>query len=180
MGPAGLAADEERPATHVRVSGALCFVLSLAVGQPHQHGRGGPVNAVTDDGGGAGLTRWHTARVTDIREFIAACIKEDADAAQAVLENAEPDAHWDVYYWASTEDYREVRDALTRAVLQTTDELPAVEVAEHTQLHDPERVLADCDAKRRLMERLLDDPEGLRELASCWRHHPAYLEKWQA
>lgn len=58
------------------------------------------------------------------------------------------------------------------------------EVADHIARHDPARVLAECEAKRRIVE-WASDGEGefhwstvLAPLAAVYADHPDYREEW--
>jgi len=84
-----------------------------------------------------------------------------------------------------------------RVHVDDLDGWPAVTAA-HVLRHDPARVLAECEAKRRIVERYrrherdvtphgvaLDDSarfaleDTVRDLAQTYADHPAYRQEWR-
>lgn len=82
-------------------------------------------------------------------------------------------------------------------VYATGEKFTSRDVAEHIARHDPARVLAECAAKRRIVEELVlpyiaerrrlmngqpswgdEHPDLLRILAAPYADHPDYREEW--
>ena len=72
--------------------------------------------------------------------------------------------------------------------LAETDRRPVLALA--ITANHPQRVLAECEAKRRIVERagfLIDEPDGLgnlcegilTDLAAIYADHPDYREEWR-
>ena len=152
--------------------------------------------------------------MTDLAEFLLACIAEDETWAREASRRddsyAEGGARWQ---WVYTSDdhvadpdpargeYLDLRpdDDWGDLSLRSVQEFPTMSVgplpqfaianvqevlttvAGHIARHDPARVLAECDAKRRIVERRnhLDGPT-LRALAAVYADHPDWREEWKA
>ena len=121
-----------------------------------------------------------------LAEFLAARIEEDEAAARG--------AGGEYWYTAVVpgESMRKSPDEPTHTIIDSpksliTYEVCTDEMAEHIVRHDPERVLAECEAKRRIVRRhtLCDDTsfgepcEDLRDLAVPYRDHPDYRQEWK-
>lgn len=154
-----------------------------------------------------------------ITEFLLARIAEDEAIAQAAIVPGRPGTHWQ---WVTTEDDTPVKPGEESAALRhqnlslrtveefpipnldglplpafaldTVEELGAPGVGQHITTHDPARVLAECEAKRRIIkayERLedyrynadawgMDYPEEtiLWPLAAVYSDHPDFRQEW--
>lgn len=109
----------------------------------------------------------------DLSAFLLARFAEDEAAARA----AQPEV-WYSYFrnvMVLGDDKDFVCDVATKGD------------ARHIARHDPARVLAECEAKRRIVERHLacddtglgDDPcDDLRVLAAIYGAHPDYRAGW--
>jgi len=127
--------------------------------------------------------------MSDLTEFLSARIAEDEAVARAAHEGP----------WEREDD--QVRMALIPATSQTRvranewlcDSISDAD-AEHIARYDPPRVLAECEAKRRIVEAAADySPElehgdngewafgiVLRLLALPYVEHPDFREEWRA
>jgi hypothetical protein len=89
-----------------------------------------------------------------LTEFLLARIAEDEATARAALDYSEGRWHWELHRG------RPYRSALVNergtVVLppKNSDVYPSAPIAGHIARHDPARVLAECEAKRRIVERL--------------------------
>lgn len=152
-----------------------------------------------------------------LADFLLARIAEDESAARSAIQAERPGEHW---RWFDSDDEParlngEYEDALS---LRTVEEFPCnvpgwtlpafiiqdTEIAypesagafRHIARHDPARVLAECEAKRRIVEEYQDalsvvNPgdftDGCRSgleyachaLASVWPDHPDYRDEWR-
>lgn len=99
-------------------------------------------------------------------EFLLARIAEDEVVARAALTDGNSNQIWQVQDWI---------------------ELDA-EVLAHVHRHDPHRVLAECEAKRRIVAMWLDEArfpdfdcgwEVLQMLARSYADHPDYCKDWR-
>lgn len=131
--------------------------------------------------------------MTTITEFLLARIAED----EAVAREADGRAWWiaDGDEWGSN-----VHDEATGKVV--ADQISDRHAA-HIVRHDPARVLAECEAKRRVIEYSWGDrlsiegewgsgrsreemdakddvPDVVRALAAIYAEHPDYREEWRA
>jgi hypothetical protein len=109
----------------------------------------------------------NTARVT-LTGFLLARIVEDKAEARAALSDRGPGGWRDPTWQASLA-------ADTNATI-------------HSRRHDPFRVLAECEAKRRIVtDHEWDETPGspvqhsreLRHLATIYATHPDYREEWR-
>ena len=144
-----------------------------------------------------------TTETLTITDFLLARIAEDEERARG----AQRDAAWAGGKGASwlveaTPDGSEIltpsRDGRHAIVVYAEAGTPAAGVANHIAHHDPARVLAECEAKRRIVE--LHDQElkvALRNrdasafggevmhdlvlcaLASVYADHPDYRDEWR-
>jgi hypothetical protein len=113
--------------------------------------------------------------VTDLPTFLLARIAEDEDAARAATIDAwgRPIGHPRGFDWASL------------ALSSERDTTPAQD--EHITIHDPARVLAECEAKRIRVQWIADngayvtmDPGWLlRVEALPYSSHPDYRREWR-
>jgi hypothetical protein len=96
--------------------------------------------------------------MTDLAEFLLARIAEDEAVAREAVRWSEGASQWGD---SGEPDW------------------------EHIARHDPARVLAECDAKRRIVQMLEDDDPGewgdgaLRHLASVCADHPDCRDEWR-
>lgn len=133
--------------------------------------------------------------MSGLAEFLEARIAEDEEAAR--------DAHYEGQHWLTEEEgvYRWPDDELVHMADRTRD-------ARHIARWDPARVLAECEAKRRLIafaydaDAIIDgergcchsgeaiqagqcpymrpdDNEGVRILAAVYASHPDYDPSWR-
>lgn len=147
--------------------------------------------------------------MTELTEFLLARIKEDEMVARAAIDPESPGKTW---HWVTTQTDTPVAhgDALEalihqRISLRTTEEFPTsagnlpafainevdeiatAGVADHIARHDPARVLAECAAKRAIVERESGSRTKityrrlmtLQDLASVYSNHPDYREEWR-
>ena len=103
-----------------------------------------------------------------LTEFLLARIDEDEKVAQSATEGPW-EAHTGAYRMAS----------LVRGDVWIGDIDHDPDVA-HIARHDPARVLAECEAKRQLIERVGNpDWAGFRILATPYTDHPDYRQEWK-
>ena len=138
-----------------------------------------------------------------ITEFLDARIAEDEAVARAAVDSERPGAHWQ---WVTGQtdtpvapgDLEEAQEYQPTISLRSVEEFPssagmlpafpigyAEEVdpgaGEHIARHDPARVLAECAAKRALLDIDFQTSELLdnhRVMASIYKGHPDYREEW--
>jgi hypothetical protein len=124
----------------------------------------------------------------DLATFLLACIAEDEEAAKRAAFG------WGAEWLAehdSAEDWSTVHADGKRDMVGCEDP----DVPEHIARHDPARVLAECEAKRRIVAHW-PDPFGnwdhtqasaakavkdhaLRALALPYADHPDYRDEWR-
>ena len=124
----------------------------------------------------ATLTDFLLARIAEDEEAARACVDEEAD----VFEAHEDDADWHV----------SVKGGMHVANLGRTTWHGTGELARHIARHDPARVLAECEAKRRIVENHLRHEPGqggygasrhaVRLLSAVYADHPDFREEWRA
>lgn len=148
--------------------------------------------------------------MSDLAEFLLARIAEDEAVARAAIDPDRPGIHW---HWVNSNDdspsvprgQHADREYMTDpASLRTVEEFPTSSVgnlpsfaishaeevrsgpALHIARHDPARVLAECEAKRAIVEEAThpqtSSVEGyniLRILAVAHADHPDYDEEWR-
>ena len=162
-----------------------------------------------------------TAQTLTLADFLAARFDEDEAVARAAIDPDRPGTHWqwinsdtdtpvEAPTWEDNPSLRTVEEYPTRSV----GDLPAFVInhAEadepralpHIARHDPARVLAECEAKRRIVERETErtrriwrlrvdehrrtweqwqaewPPDTLRDLALPYADHPDWREEWRA
>ena len=112
-----------------------------------------------------------------LTEFLTARIDEDEAAARPFR-----NALGDVKPWRCDEVGGKVRQVgqqefgLPDVVSESDTHLTAVHIARH----DPARILAECEAKRQLIERVGNpDWAGFRILALPHADHPDYRPEWR-
>lgn len=124
-----------------------------------------------------------------LTEFLMARIDEDEDAAKPCLprESYSPPGVWKAYLHEDTGDYVGTRNGNAR---WTIAEVDVYHAAEHIARHDPARVLAEIEAKRRIVERLqspdphlygepCNDCATLYDLAAVYADHVDYDQAWR-
>ena len=131
-----------------------------------------------------------------LTDFLLQRIAED----EAVAREATP-GKWhadDTYSTVTAEPYTSAREAYDRAsaavdcwvIPESMDSRVGDHNLAHIARHDPARVLAECEAKRRIVERagfLIDEPDGLgnlcegilMDLALPYADHEDYREEWR-
>ncbi|WP_063817094.1 DUF6221 family protein [Streptomyces hygroscopicus] len=127
----------------------------------------------------------------DLVTFLRARLDEDEQIARAAFWDEQSDVWTARPPRASYERYTVV-DYLDDGVVAVTPEnADADGVGQHIARHDPARVLAEVDAKRRILHWhldeeccsvCLDDVEGcplFRALAAPYADHPDYREAWR-
>jgi hypothetical protein len=106
-----------------------------------------------------------------LAEFLLARIAEDEAISRGVAEPLSPDETFDVRFRTYESDHTQGDSA-------------------HVRRFDPARVLAECEAKRRIIEqsrRWLDDGEGgetvateaLLQFGTVYADHPDYRQEWK-
>ena len=116
----------------------------------------------------------------DLAGFLLARIEEDEAVARA--------ASFQVHEWLPGDDA--VREAISFGFHPVADVYDCREVADHIARFDPARVLAECEAKRRIIAAAgptdtweSDYAQGIdhaiRCLASVYSSHPDYREEWR-
>jgi hypothetical protein len=116
-----------------------------------------------------------------LTEFLIARIVDDetyAWVASADHEGNEDDGRWHV------EGHHDSAVVRGTGIHLPDDGGHTIAQAQHIAHHDPDRVLRECRAKRRILERAeahqqLDTPE-LRYLAEVYSDHPDYRTEWLA
>src|SRR5690242_13034934 len=132
-----------------------------------------------------------------LTEFLLARIAEDEAAAREVTDFFYSEGRWK---WGHALPVKvALLDDRESVVLATRDDGPTWMACDHIARHDPARVLAECEAKRRIVQRhALREffrPGGadalcthcrdshpcadLRDLASVYADHPDYREEWR-
>lgn len=135
-----------------------------------------------------------------ITEFLLARIAED----EAVALAATP-GHWyadEVYATITAEPFRSAREAYDRdrpdidcwVIPESMDSGVGDHNLAHIARHDPARMLAECEAKRRTVKRFVDtsyfEPKPsnaydlalldvMHDLAAVYADHPDYDESWR-
>jgi len=111
--------------------------------------------------------------MTDLAEFLLARIAEDETGARQAV--GDGPASWTARpYWFTASLSADIPGV-------TTDELH-LDHAQHIARWDPARVLAECEAKRRVVMFMSDEyhePEVLGLLALPYADHPDYREEWR-
>ncbi|MFS0697768.1 DUF6221 family protein [Streptomyces nitrosporeus] len=136
----------------------------------------------------------------DLVQFLRARLDEDEQAARAAAEpeqwvelNRTPQTSWSVEYWADPDRAAVVAEGSSAyPVVVTTqgmEEADAEARAAHIARHDPTRVLAEIDAKQRLIEWVLRWPmrpappssvDGVLELLALpYAGHPDHRDAWR-
>ena len=137
--------------------------------------------------------------MTTLTEFLLARIAEDETVAQAAAAAGRPRGGWGSEDGVAGEQWVRRRSesgmVYTPAVENRADAAlwddeggcdymaPAPEVGEHIARHDPARVLAECEAKRRIVEmdfeRYGEQWAVLAALALPYVDHPDYRAEWR-
>lgn len=147
--------------------------------------------------------------IDDLLAFLRARLDEDEQAARAAakraaseLATADRKAGWyqppyDGSHWSNDYDHVHVRDHRPerngRRVQIADCGHGALDLTSHLARHDPARVLAEVDAKRRIVEKCAAVQDGLRDdftadwladdvlelLALPYAGHPDYREEWR-
>lgn len=115
-----------------------------------------------------------TTVTTSLTDFLLARIAEDEDVARAAS----------VGPWYSTEGTRRgtygvlVEDSLGDWLGNIAKDTSEVD-AEHIARHDPARVLAECEAKRRIVEALVDAEDAVAGYDNDDPNNPpSYWQEW--
>lgn len=127
-----------------------------------------------------------------LAEFLLARIAEDEAAAREVTDFFYSEGRWK---WGFA---LPVKVALTdergSVMVATRDDGPTWMVCDHIARHDPARVLAECEAKRRIVERYVDttyfEPTPFTaydlalhhvmcDLATVYADHPDFRDEWK-
>ena len=123
-----------------------------------------------------------------LTDFLLARIAADETAAKNVVEGdySEGRWHWDLH---RGHPYRSALVNDRGAVVlppKNDDVYPSAAVAEHIARHDPARVLAECEAKRRIVETATgqhtssdEGYEMMRIIATVYADHEDYDESWR-
>lgn len=97
-----------------------------------------------------------TVETLTLTEFLLARIAEDEVTARTALV-VDGRQVWQVQDWIELDN----------------------EVLAHTDRHDPHRVLAECEAKRRIVNIVPDLQGVLGALALPYANHPDFREEWR-
>lgn len=124
--------------------------------------------------------------MSDLTEWLLACIAEDETVAKAAQENSTGGGRW----WVDgpAEKSRKFW------VYATGEKFAHVQIADHIARHDPAHVLAVCKAHRAIVEAAREySPElehgdngewafdvTLRAIASIYADRPGWREEWAA
>lgn len=146
--------------------------------------------------------------MSDLTEFLLARISEDEAVARAAIDPDRPGTHW---HWVRTSDDVPVDDPASDDVdeftygLRTVEEFPTTSGVgdlpafvtnglfpseslghRHIARHDPARVLAECEATRRIVEWATTEGHEqwgvgpvLNLLALPYADHPDYRAEWR-
>ena len=134
------------------------------------------------------------AMATDLAEFLLARITDDEQAARECAKIYPPP--WDMYDRGHSAKVQADAPHFRHVVDLDQDQVALGEVEwlgdaiEHVSRHDPARVLAECEAKRRIIADLgppywkaggSSSPydAALRALALPYASHPDYREEWR-
>lgn len=114
----------------------------------------------------------------DLIEFLRARLDEDQRTADAAAEESGVD--W--YYGNDAVRARREDDMIATG----SQDILEPGYGKHIARHDPARVLADIEAKRRIIDDTWGGPDHedmwlhhLRLLAAVYADHPDYREKWR-
>jgi len=119
--------------------------------------------------------------VTGPVDFVLARIAEDEDVARAAVHATERGGT-DGWYWSNAGEAVFLDGTATPVVWGDEQSRPA---GRHVVRHDPARVLAECEAKRRLVELAVAETDTGRSgvlvalLALPYADHPDHDEQWQ-
>ena len=107
----------------------------------------------------------------DLVEFLLARVEEDEGVARRT--DADGGAWFDDLAWLDS--------ALDPGGLDP--ETPRRAISEHVARHSPDRVLAECEAKRRIIDLYTETMEwplhlAVGALAQPYRDHPDWREEW--
>ena len=91
--------------------------------------------------------------MSDLTEFLLARIAEDEAVARAIMAEGYSEGRWQWDMHRNAPYRSALVDEHDRVVLPPKDDdvFPSRNVAEHIARHDPARVLAECEAKRRII-----------------------------
>ncbi|WP_294567538.1 DUF6221 family protein [uncultured Arthrobacter sp.] len=141
-----------------------------------------------------------TTQTLSLTDFLLARVAEDEAVAREAGGLAE--TPWRATYGRQVETARDGYLVTPEDEHSYSDD-PTDAVSEHIARHDPARVLAECEAKRRIVEReterlreqwrrrvdehrqtfdeWMQPPYGetLRDLASVYADHPDYRQEWK-
>src|SRR3954463_11187317 len=119
-----------------------------------------------------------------LADFLLARIAEDEAVARAAVQTAERGGR-DSWYWSNAGEAVFLDESSTPVVWGDEQSRPA---GNHIARHDPARVLAECEAKRRIVQLSSDTPESERQgalgavarlLALSYADHRDYDEQWR-
>src|SRR3954471_23024435 len=119
-----------------------------------------------------------------LADFLLARIAEDEAVAQAAVQTTERGGS-EGWYWSNAGEAVFLGGTSTPVVWGDEQSRPA---GNHIARHDPARVLADCEAKRRIVALASDALESERPgvlgavaelLALSYADHPEYDEEWR-
>ena len=113
-----------------------------------------------------------------LTDFLLARIAEDEAAARAAEGPAQ--TPWRATYGRQVETARDGYLVTPEDEHSYTTD-PPDDVALHIARHDPARVLAECEAKRRIVQNAQDPGDDLfvAILALPYADHPDYREEWR-
>lgn len=114
-----------------------------------------------------------TTDTLTLTDFLLARIAEDEAAAQAAS------LHGDTT-WTQTDPLRkEGQVESVRSVVTYDDGSPNADQAAHIARHDPARVLAECEAKRRIVGTGEFATQPMKILAAVYADHADYRDEWR-
>lgn len=121
--------------------------------------------------------------MTTLIEFLDERIADDLELATAAGGGAPRSWHicWTMSLYACDGDSRGVMDEQNRSIVAAGAWSPSTDQAMHIATWDPARVIAECQAKRRLLERHATHSActTMRLLAWGYHSHPKYRPEWR-
>jgi hypothetical protein len=126
--------------------------------------------------------------VNDLIEFLLARLGEDEEMASSAAGLGASRRHWTREYVSC------IVDTTDGGLIVYGEGTPTSAQADHIALHDPDRALAEIDAKRRIIDLIVLNTDGkplyrdsavelwedaLKLLALPYTDHPSFREDWR-